>query len=230
MSPIITTTEVARPATQVFAYATDPTRFHEWQEGVVDGHLDKPGPPQAGEMPDHPPHRLGQPRSDLRTDPRRPAQNLGSTRHRRTHPGHRRSHCRRSDRNALPPDHCGRLRRTWHRQDSCPASRSPPGTKRDAKKPRDIEATDRNGAGAILRLTGLTFVGIEYPRKKRAPQRGGLSILCAGLCSIQLPLSVAGLRPPLTAPSRPPQLLIAQGEARDRLRPVAECSVSDYLR
>jgi uncharacterized protein YndB with AHSA1/START domain len=48
MSPIITTTEIARPATEVFNYATDPTRFHEWQEGVVDGHLDKPGPPQAG--------------------------------------------------------------------------------------------------------------------------------------------------------------------------------------
>jgi uncharacterized protein YndB with AHSA1/START domain len=48
MSPIITTTEIARPATEVFNYATDPTRFHEWQEGVVDGHLDKPSPPQAG--------------------------------------------------------------------------------------------------------------------------------------------------------------------------------------
>jgi len=48
MSPIIATTEVARPATEVFNYATDPTRFHEWQEGVVDGHLDKPGPPHAG--------------------------------------------------------------------------------------------------------------------------------------------------------------------------------------
>ena len=48
MSPIITTTEIGRPATQVFTYATDPTRFHEWQEGVVDGHLDKPGPPQSG--------------------------------------------------------------------------------------------------------------------------------------------------------------------------------------
>jgi uncharacterized protein YndB with AHSA1/START domain len=48
MSPIIATTEVARPATEVFNYATDPTRFHEWQEGVVDGHLDKPDPPHAG--------------------------------------------------------------------------------------------------------------------------------------------------------------------------------------
>ena len=48
MSPIIATREVARPAIQVSTYATDPTRFHEWQEGVVDGHLEKPGPPQAG--------------------------------------------------------------------------------------------------------------------------------------------------------------------------------------
>jgi uncharacterized protein YndB with AHSA1/START domain len=45
MSPIIATREVARPAIQVFTYATDPTQFHEWQEGVVDGHLEKPGPP-----------------------------------------------------------------------------------------------------------------------------------------------------------------------------------------
>jgi hypothetical protein len=48
MSPIIVTTEVARSAAEVFAYATDPTRFREWQQGVVDGHLDTPGPPQVG--------------------------------------------------------------------------------------------------------------------------------------------------------------------------------------
>ena len=28
--------------------ATDPTRFHEWQQGVIDGHLDQPGPAQVG--------------------------------------------------------------------------------------------------------------------------------------------------------------------------------------
>jgi Polyketide cyclase / dehydrase and lipid transport len=32
----------------VFAYATDPTRFREWQQGVIDGHLDPPGPAQVG--------------------------------------------------------------------------------------------------------------------------------------------------------------------------------------
>jgi SAM-dependent methyltransferase len=39
---------VDRPAADVFAYATDPTRFHEWQQGLIDGHLDPPGPAQVG--------------------------------------------------------------------------------------------------------------------------------------------------------------------------------------
>ena len=45
MAPTITSTVVGRPAAEVFAYATDPTRFHEWQQGVIDSHLDQPGPP-----------------------------------------------------------------------------------------------------------------------------------------------------------------------------------------
>jgi hypothetical protein len=48
MPAITTSTEVARPAEEVFAYATDPTRFHEWQQGVVDGHMDQPGTPTVG--------------------------------------------------------------------------------------------------------------------------------------------------------------------------------------
>jgi carbon monoxide dehydrogenase subunit G len=42
MSAIVTSTEVDRPAAEVFAYATDPARFHEWQKGVVEGHMDDP--------------------------------------------------------------------------------------------------------------------------------------------------------------------------------------------
>ena len=42
MPPIVASTEVERPAAEVFAYATDPTRFSEWQKGVVDGHMDGP--------------------------------------------------------------------------------------------------------------------------------------------------------------------------------------------
>jgi hypothetical protein len=48
MSLIGATTEVDRPAAEVFAYATDPTRFSEWQKGVVDGHLDQADTPQVG--------------------------------------------------------------------------------------------------------------------------------------------------------------------------------------
>ncbi len=48
MAPTIASTVVDRPAADVFAYATDPARFREWQQGVIDGHLDPPGPPQVG--------------------------------------------------------------------------------------------------------------------------------------------------------------------------------------
>lgn len=48
MPPITATTEVNRSAQDVFAYATDPTFFREWQKGVVDGHLDAAGTPSVG--------------------------------------------------------------------------------------------------------------------------------------------------------------------------------------
>ena len=48
MAPAIASTVVEQPAAEVFAYATDPTRFPEWQQGVTGGHLDQPGPPQVG--------------------------------------------------------------------------------------------------------------------------------------------------------------------------------------
>lgn len=40
--------DIDRPATQVFGYVTDPTRFHEWQEGVVSGGMKEPGSAQVG--------------------------------------------------------------------------------------------------------------------------------------------------------------------------------------
>ena len=39
MPPVVTSAEIGRPAAEVFAYATDPSRFREWQKGVVDGHM-----------------------------------------------------------------------------------------------------------------------------------------------------------------------------------------------
>lgn len=40
MAPIVSSTEVARPAEEAFAYVIDPTTMSEWQQGVVRGHLD----------------------------------------------------------------------------------------------------------------------------------------------------------------------------------------------
>jgi uncharacterized protein YndB with AHSA1/START domain len=48
VAAIITTTEVDRSAAEVFAYATDPTRFSQWQKGVVDGRMDPGGAPAVG--------------------------------------------------------------------------------------------------------------------------------------------------------------------------------------
>jgi hypothetical protein len=42
MPPIVTSAEIDRPAAEVFAYATDPARFSQWQKGVMDGHMDGP--------------------------------------------------------------------------------------------------------------------------------------------------------------------------------------------
>ncbi len=44
------TVDVDRPAAEVFAYATDPTNFHEWQQGVVSGKLDSTGTPEVGDQ------------------------------------------------------------------------------------------------------------------------------------------------------------------------------------
>ena len=49
MAPIVTSAEIDRPDAEVFACATDPTRFKEWQKGVVDGHMD--GPPDGTQAP-----------------------------------------------------------------------------------------------------------------------------------------------------------------------------------
>jgi hypothetical protein len=45
-----TSIEVDRPATEVFAYVTDPGRFSEWQKGVVDGQRPGEGPASVGDQ------------------------------------------------------------------------------------------------------------------------------------------------------------------------------------
>jgi uncharacterized protein YndB with AHSA1/START domain len=48
MTPIIVSTQIDRAAAEVFAYATDPTRFSQWQKGVVGGRMDHAGTPAVG--------------------------------------------------------------------------------------------------------------------------------------------------------------------------------------
>jgi hypothetical protein len=48
MAPITVSTEIDRTAYDVFSYVIDPTRFTEWQAGVVDGHMDHEGAPTVG--------------------------------------------------------------------------------------------------------------------------------------------------------------------------------------
>jgi hypothetical protein len=93
MAPITTSTEVERSADDVFAYATDPTRFHEWQEGVVDGRMDPPGPASVGARCMTTRRIGGANRAStsevMHVDP---AEVVGYAGTRRTHPGERRGH------------------------------------------------------------------------------------------------------------------------------------------
>ena len=49
MAPLTTTIEIDRPAGVVFTYATDPSRFSEWQKGVVNGSMNAPGAHNIGD-------------------------------------------------------------------------------------------------------------------------------------------------------------------------------------
>ena len=48
MATLSRTIEVARPPDEVFAYATDPTKFGEWQANVTSGHMDGSDPHEVG--------------------------------------------------------------------------------------------------------------------------------------------------------------------------------------
>jgi hypothetical protein len=48
MMAITTTIDIGRPQTEAFDYVTDPTRFIEWQHGVVAGHMEGDRPYGVG--------------------------------------------------------------------------------------------------------------------------------------------------------------------------------------
>jgi uncharacterized protein YndB with AHSA1/START domain len=48
MAAIVSSIDIARPPSEVFAYVTDPSRFGEWQAGVVSGHAADDGAAAPG--------------------------------------------------------------------------------------------------------------------------------------------------------------------------------------
>jgi uncharacterized protein YndB with AHSA1/START domain len=48
MAPIVSNIEIARPPDEVFSYATDPSRFAEWQDDVVSVRIEGGRPPSVG--------------------------------------------------------------------------------------------------------------------------------------------------------------------------------------
>jgi uncharacterized protein YndB with AHSA1/START domain len=48
MAPIVSSIEIARPPEEVFSYATDPSRFAEWQHDVVSLRIEGGGAPGVG--------------------------------------------------------------------------------------------------------------------------------------------------------------------------------------
>jgi uncharacterized protein YndB with AHSA1/START domain len=48
VTPIVSSIEIARPPDEVYSYATDPSRFAEWQDDVVSVRLEGGRPPGVG--------------------------------------------------------------------------------------------------------------------------------------------------------------------------------------
>jgi uncharacterized protein YndB with AHSA1/START domain len=48
MAPLVSSIDIARPPHEVFSYVTDPTKFAEWQAGVVGGSVEGGKAPDVG--------------------------------------------------------------------------------------------------------------------------------------------------------------------------------------
>ena len=95
MAPITAVMDVGRLQVEVFDYVTDPTRFVEWQHGVVAGHMEGDGPyGRRHPVPHHAPYRVCRTGGHLGDHTHPAATDVGYSRHRRAHPGDRARHRR----------------------------------------------------------------------------------------------------------------------------------------
>ncbi|MGZ4231528.1 MAG: SRPBCC family protein [Solirubrobacteraceae bacterium] len=116
MAPITTTVEVARPPERVFAYVTDPSTMHEWQQGCVSGR-GRAHDSCRLQVHDHPQDRRPRARGHHRDHRLRPAEAVGRSRDRWSDQSRRRGHGRAARRRfALAPDDRPGLHRTRDRK------------------------------------------------------------------------------------------------------------------
>jgi Polyketide cyclase / dehydrase and lipid transport len=50
VAEIVSGVDIGRGADEVFAYVTDPSRFGEWQDGVIEGHIEGGGAQRVGSL------------------------------------------------------------------------------------------------------------------------------------------------------------------------------------
>lgn len=147
-----TTIDIDRPAQQVYAYVTDPTQFHEWQEGVVSGGLKEPGPAAVGSHCQMV-RRIGgadRPSTSIVTKLDPP-----TTWAVRGVDGPIRAQVDVTVQPSMRPlagRHRRRLRGLRHRQDPRPTRRTTPGSQGDAREP----AAPQGPAGGPTRAADLT--------------------------------------------------------------------------
>ena len=145
--------EVERPAAEVFSYATDPSRFHEWQQGVVSGSMESKGAPAVG---DHcrTTRRIGgaeRPATSelVRLDPPRAWAVRGID-------GPIRAQVDVSVESltgpAIAAHYRRRLRGTRHRKGAGAARRAQSGSRRDARQPREAQGADRDATDRVIAL------------------------------------------------------------------------------
>ena len=174
MSPITAITEVDRPATALFAYATDPARFSEWQKGVVEGQMDEPGTPRVGARC-RTTRRIGFTKRPTTAEVTHidPPKNLGRPRDRRTHPRRRRSHRRSPRRQPIQHHDFDRLPGSRHRQAPRSTHRPPRSSQGDAGQPREPQGATRTTdiAGGCRGLASGSRAGVSADPSRSSPSR-----------------------------------------------------------
>jgi hypothetical protein len=178
--PITVSAEVERSANDVYPYTTEPSRFGEWQQGIVSGRMDPAvtvGTPRCVTV-----RRIGFVKrtsiSEVCTC--RLAARLERARNRWADPCARRCQRDTARGRGFPGNHCGRFRRPRHRQAAYFACGTPAGTQGNADQRRRSHAgTRERGLGSSEAGTGTS--ALTRPARHTTP--GLLCLAASSACS-----------------------------------------------